>query len=81
MRGSQLPHAKFSLQLVKFSLKYTMESCLECSSLHFGNLVPENITVWVGLCGCQSTQIHKCASSTYSTCAHVTHAIDDIELQ
>ena len=43
MRGSGLPNAKFLLQLVKFPLRYAWESCLACSGLCFGYLVPKYV--------------------------------------
>ena len=35
MRGSRLPHAKFSLQYLKFSLRYTMENMFGMFSFAF----------------------------------------------
>ena len=43
MKGSCLPDAKFSLQLVKILLRYAMGTCLTCSGMHFGYLAPETV--------------------------------------
>ena len=43
MRGSHLPHAKFSLQYLNFSLRHAIRNMFGMFLFAFGYLVPENV--------------------------------------
>ena len=88
MRGSRLPHAKFSLQYLKFSLKYTMENmtgmfsfafwvirALKCEAVNFPKF--ESAGVPVRLFKYLDAPILTIAYASCS-CMHDTHAQRDV---
>ena len=76
MRGSHLPHAKFSLQSIKYSLRYAMGIMFGMFSFAFGNLVPKNVKQLISL----SLSQLACMPGHSDTCIHVcdVHARQDI---
>ena len=88
MRGSCLPHAKFSLQCLKFSLRYTMGNMfgmfsfafwvvrtLKCEAVNFLKFESAGIPIWPFEYLSAPILIIACVPCM---CAHDTHAHHDI---